>query len=300
MPMMRRGPLDRFPVDWILRQAATNQASGTIELHGPRPVSIHLAGGRVTHLDRTPPDPSGRGAGAAADPPTDATPGDESTARRRVVDVLATLLTADEGWYYHDPLAVGPATGPWSWEVAGLLMDARACAHEHRALGPWSDRRVGLRADPASATVTLGPDAWAVITAIAADTEATEVRSRLGWRADRLVAALDELVSCGAARAATQAPEPRSDPPASVAFAGLPAPPVARPTDAAAAIAAAEDVVAGAADAAVPVRWPGQVDGAPPRRDTAPPPPTPVPSPAPAADDRRSALRRLIQSLRPA
>ena len=47
MPMMRRGPLDRYSPEWVLRQANAHLAEGSIEFHTDRPVTLYLQGGRA-------------------------------------------------------------------------------------------------------------------------------------------------------------------------------------------------------------------------------------------------------------
>ena len=39
MPMMRRGPLDRYTPEWVLRQANAHQVEGSIEFNTGTPVN---------------------------------------------------------------------------------------------------------------------------------------------------------------------------------------------------------------------------------------------------------------------
>lgn len=289
MTMMRRGPLESYPMDWVLRQAGAHRVTGSIEIHGPRPITVYLQDGRVSYAEL------GVGAG---EPRRRAvtTALREVEARRHVVATLAAAVDTDRpsgsggGWYYHDPLAVPLEAGPWRWEPAGLLMDARVWAHEQQALGSWVSTDLALDLGGAPAGVTLGPEAWAVVVALSATRSTDEVRGRLGWSAERLVAALGELGAEGALR-------PRVDRDPVVVAAGEPAADLGRcdAAGAAAAVAAAEELLA--VPPPQPTRWPGS-DG---DRPLVPTRPGPGAAPAPpAVDERRGALRRLIDSLRPA
>jgi len=187
--MMRRGPLDRYPVEWVLRQAAASQASGTVEFNGPEPMTVFLHQGSVC----------GVAAGVASQDPSVVArlraAGDEARARHEAVGVLATRLTARVGWYYHDSLADGDVAG-WRWRVAALLLDARVRGREDRSMVDWEGRTVSLR--PTGEGISLGADAWAVVTALAQTLPAAELRVRLGWEGSRLAAALAELDRSGA------------------------------------------------------------------------------------------------------
>ena len=184
MPMMRRGPLDRYPVDWVIRQAGAHLANGSIELHSERPTTFWFDAGRVYAACE---------GVEVADP---ALPGDETEARRSVVELLARAMEAEGGWYYHDPLGHHTARGWWSWETATLLMETRAKAHESSALARWNDRRVAIQETP-TAAITLGADAWAVVVSLAEAASAPQLRQQLGWSPARLVAALTEIELLG-------------------------------------------------------------------------------------------------------
>jgi hypothetical protein len=208
MPMMRRGPLDRYPAEWVLRQAHAHRASGGIEFHTERPVTIHVHEGRVYAACE--------GVGAEAD--VDALSGlAEHEARAAVVALIAEVLGHTAGWYYLDPLAHAPERGAWTWETATLLMDTRARAHETQALAAWTDRPVELRPS-VDGPVSFSPDAWAVVVACTSTTTADHLCGALGWSPERLVVALTEIERRGVLD-----PEPAGRPrPASSGGAAVP------------------------------------------------------------------------------
>lgn len=184
MPMMRRGPLDRYPAEWVLRQAGAHRATGSLEFHGSHPATIYVTEGRVYGAHH--------GHGPEAAPP-DQEAGGEPAARTLTVGVVTALLGADgSGWYYLDPLGHLDGGGPWRWEVATLVMDARSRNHEVRSLGPWTTGSVVLR-EPAVPPERLTADGWAVIVAVSTRLGAPELREHLGWSPDRFAEALGDL-----------------------------------------------------------------------------------------------------------
>lgn len=201
MPMMRRGPLDRYSPEWVLRQAHAHQVEGSIEFHTSHPATFYLDAGRIYAAEA--------GVDLVEGGDHDLIP-DEAETRQRVVHLLAQVMGADGGWYFHDPLGQHPGRGSWVWETATLLMDTRAKAHEVNALATWAERTVSLD-DTRSDTITLSRDAWAVVVQLAASASSTDLRTRLGWQPDRLTAALDEMERRGVLDA-----EPRWRPPAPV------------------------------------------------------------------------------------
>jgi hypothetical protein len=225
--MMRRGPLDRYPAEWVLRQAHAHRATGGIEFHTDRPLTVHVHEGHVYAACE------GVGADVNLD---DLSSLDEPEARAIVVALLGDVLGREAGWYYLDPLAHAATRGSWTWETATLLMETRAHAHEHRTLASWSDRSVELH-PTVDAPITLGTDAWAVVAACATSASATALRDGLGWSPGRMLAALDELERHGVldpAPAPTSATETRPAPPAPAARPAPPAPEAAAPSAAAA------------------------------------------------------------------
>ena len=190
MPMMRRGPLDRYSAEWVLRQASAHGAEGSIEFHSDHPATLWFAGGRAY----------------AAEDGVNLTEGDlaarpiltEDEARDRAVSLLTEVMGADSGWYFHDPLGQHPSRGSWAWETATLLMDTRAKAHEDRSTTTWLERTVVLD-DARGERVTLGADAWAVL---------DELRERAGRRPINPPVA--RLLSSDSSRASTVKSSPFS------------------------------------------------------------------------------------------
>lgn len=201
MPMMRRGPLDRYPPEWVLRQANAHGAEGSIEFHTDRPITLYLQGGRAyaaeAGVNLTEVDLAGR--------PIP----DEGAARDQMIALLAGVMAAESGWYFHDPLGHHPSSGAWTWETATLLMDVRARSHETRSLASWTSRTIELHETRADA-IRLSADAWAVVVKLAGSAEAGDLRARLGWSPDRIGTALAEIEDLGvlapAAEAAPVAP----------------------------------------------------------------------------------------------
>jgi hypothetical protein len=213
MPMMRRGPLDRYTPEWVLRQANAHQVEGSIEFNTGTPVTLFLSGGRVYAAERG----------------VDLLEADlvsrplltETRAREKAITLLAEIMGSTTGWYFHDPLGQHPRLGSVPWETATLLMDIRARVHETSSLADWTGRSVALKESPAS-SVTLGADAWAVVVALAAATDVATLRSQLGWSPDRLVGALIEIEDRGAL---DPAPVWRPPPSAPAGSGTLPQPP---------------------------------------------------------------------------
>ncbi|MCB0964300.1 MAG: hypothetical protein KDA98_13545 [Acidimicrobiales bacterium] len=186
MAMMRRGPLDRYRPEWVLRQAAAQRVTGTIEFHGEPAATLFLDDGQVYAARR--------GVGDATDGPEGP---DEVSQRLLAVELLARVLPVAAGWYYHDPLARHPARGAWAWEVEALLSEARRQDRPAPTLSSWSDRPVAPSPVP-STSITLDADAWTVVVALTGPASANELLSRLRWSPSRLLAALDQLDQRGA------------------------------------------------------------------------------------------------------
>jgi hypothetical protein len=187
MPMMRRGPLDRYPAEWVLRQANAHLVSGSIEFHTDAPTTFYVHDGRVYAAEI--------GVNLGEPDPADTPIPNEDEARARVISLLSPVLEARAGWYYHDPLGRHAGRGAWVWETASLLLETRTSTHEVQTLAAWTDREVSLTSTPA-ASVTLSPDAWAVVVALARKASATELRAALGWSPNRLLDALTEMDGC--------------------------------------------------------------------------------------------------------
>ena len=103
MAMMRRGPLDRYPPEWVLRQANAHQVGGSIEFHTGSAVTFYLDGGHVYAAE------------VGVDIPEDGLEhsplADEDAARANAVTLLAAVLDVEDGHYFHDPLGHHPARG---------------------------------------------------------------------------------------------------------------------------------------------------------------------------------------------
>jgi hypothetical protein len=108
-------------------------------------------------------------------------------------------------------------------------MDTRSRVHESSSLATWTGRTVALHETPA-ASITLGPDAWAIVVALAGSTDVAALRVQLGWSPDRLVTALVEIEDRGvlepgsAPAPAWRPPPPPPAPPADTARAPVAAP----------------------------------------------------------------------------
>ncbi|MCB1031655.1 MAG: hypothetical protein KDA95_09970 [Acidimicrobiales bacterium] len=179
---MRKGPLDEYPPEWVLRQVSAQQITGSVEIHGETPVTFHVDAGRVYAA-----------AVGTGDEACDvAMPLDEDEARKQVVALISHVLDVTEGWYYLDPLGHASNRGMWSWEVPSLLLEARSQSHGDRTLGAWRERPVALR-ESSTGEVVLGDDAWSVVVALSAATSTNALLSTLGWNPGRLRSALDEL-----------------------------------------------------------------------------------------------------------
>lgn len=282
--MMRRGPLSEYPVDWVLRQAATHRVTGSIEFNSISPMTVYFNSGSVYHAIATV-VPSDEQA------PVDGRTASEPAAREKVAEVLAGSLTATDGWYYHDPLSRHEGHGPWQWAVEDLLADARTMTVVDRSLGPWAHVELDLLPAP-NDRVSLSADAWAVVVELAVQVNTRAVRNRLDWAPDRLVSALDDLARAGAISqvggdrgrelsveadpARLRRPEPR--------------PLAPRPVRS---VSGAQQIDVRQGEVPMP-------NGSP---SPSPSPSSPsadhAPAPRDEAGDRRGALRRLIANLRP-
>jgi hypothetical protein len=113
--MMRKGPLDRYPPEWVLREAGIRRVSGAVEFQTTHPVTVYLDDGAVYAAH----------AGSVADATTDDATPSEDAARSRVEGLLADLVDQHQGWYFHHPLDHHAGHRPWSWDPQSLLLAAR-------------------------------------------------------------------------------------------------------------------------------------------------------------------------------
>jgi hypothetical protein len=186
--MMRRGPLDRYSPEWVLRQASAHQVEGSIEFHTERPMTLYLQAGRAYASEA--------GVDLAEQDLAERPALSEGEAREQTVSLLLDVLSASTGWYFHDPLGHHPIGGSWTWETATLLTDTRARVHETNSLAAWADRTIVLH-ETTDAGVSIGADAWAVVVALAGSATGTELRTQLDWSPDRVAKALAEIESQG-------------------------------------------------------------------------------------------------------
>lgn len=198
MPLMRRGPLVDYPVDWVLRQAAANETTGSIEFNSSRPMTVYVDNGHVYHAIAAVVRSDQR-------QPVERRTTNATQARDSVVNVLAGSLTVSDGWYYHDPLSRHEGHGPWQWTVEDLLVGAQSASRLDQSLGPWARIDIDLRPSP-DHPIALGADAWAVVVELTAQASTRTVRNSLGWSPERLVAALDDLARAGAVEPAVHPP----------------------------------------------------------------------------------------------
>ncbi len=292
--MMRRGPIDRYPIEWVLEQVALFEVSGTIELNTDHPATLFVRDGALCLVL----------AGIVEEAPDG--PRGEATARRSSVEVLAEALRAREGWYYHHALGGHRLDVPWRWEVSTLVAEAKAGVAGPAGGGRWDGARVELRAGVPVPIAALGADAWSVVVAMAAPAQADAVAARLGWPPERIGEALDELAAARlvvgpSGPAGLRDPFASTDPVGGAAAGTAPLGFSAAPSGL---VHEAPTTRPAELRPAAPLAW----DGSPPADRAvaasfaglpAPPPPARRPDVRPAAaDDRRGALRRLISSLR--
>jgi len=219
MPMMRRGPLDRYSPEWVLRQANAHLAEGSIEFHTDHPITLYLQGGRVYAAEE--------GVNLLEPDLADRPIASEAEARQQTVALLTRVLSESTGWYFHDPLGQHPSRGSWSWETATLLMDTRAKAHETSSLAAWSTRTVVLHETTAE-SVTIGADAWAIVVSLAGSAGANELRNQLGWTPDRMASALAEMEAAEVLKPTSQwrpPPDPAAASDTELHHAGVPTSP---------------------------------------------------------------------------
>lgn len=277
--MMRKGPLERYPVDDVLRTAAAERLSGSIEVVAEVSGFLFLENGGLYlgTVDGTVPPPGVLPSGAEA----------PDGVRAHLVTVVTALMAQREGWYHHHqvhhPLGRHPMWNRRSISVEEVLREAGAALEQRAGLRPWSTGV--LEVASTDEATCLEPDQWAVLGAMAHPATVYGLADRLGWPTDRVAAALDDLSHrrlLGVRDARPAAPEAPSevspgrwDGPADLRPRRLPAPSSSAP--------------AGGG----PTRGTLAVVGAPRAGQG------PVEQGAAADDDgRRFALRRLISSLR--
>lgn len=289
---MRRGPLDRYPLDAVLRTAAEEHASGSIAVEALTAGTIHLVSGAICFATLD---------GMALPPAfVDGRDPGRDVVRRQVEEVVAVLVECRTGWYHHDPIGAEGIEDRWRFAVPSVLDAVRHLQAETLAARPWTGRP--LRLVPVDADVRVSADAWNVVAAIAGAATAHQARHELGWDGGRLAAALAELDAAGLLRAEqavergpAAAPPPESVPPRAGTAPGPTPTPRPRP-----AVAPLTARVTTTPRPLVPLARAGAGGPVPavaaPARLAAPSVP---PAPGSGSSARRHALKRLIDSLRP-
>jgi hypothetical protein len=186
--MMRKGPIERFPVADTLRTAADEGRSGTISVSSATSGVIYLEKGYVyfAALDGVP-------------VPLDMSPSErppKEAVRRFVESVLCVLVEQREGWYEYDPLGRHPDGVRWVFGLDAMEAAVRSRLAEDAPLRPWSGRPVDLAPTPSS-FVRVSADMWSVVMAMASPTSSHDLRDRLGWEPERLAVALGQLGQTG-------------------------------------------------------------------------------------------------------
>lgn len=283
--MMRKGPLDQYPLAGVLRSAAAERLSGSIEVEAEISGLLFFESGGLylATLD-----------GAA--PPaelTGANPSEIGRLREHLTTVVAALLTQQRGWYHqhqvHQPLGRHPVWHRRAVDLEEVLQVATSIV-TRPSLDRWS--RSMLRVSDQAGSVCLDPEMLTVVAAMTRPTAAYELASSLGWDEERLAATFDRLAQAGLfpreetvidrpAQAHTPIAEPEQTP-LSPTWSGE-ADLRPRPLVTTGASRSLREVAAGAHL---------------PRAAASNTPSTSLPSAITADDGRRSALRRLITSLR--
>ncbi len=202
--MMRRGPLEQYAVEDILRSAATERLSGSIEVAGDVAGVLFFEGGGLyfATLD-----------GVAVPADVLAPAATPERRLRHLVTVTAALLPQRRGWYHHhqlhQPLGRHPVWNRRAVPVAVVLAQAVGLVERHRSLEPWADGLLAVAGvdDP----VQVDADGWAVVQAMAQPTSVYELAERLGWSSERVGVALgrlaaDQLIDGEAGAPSTPAP----------------------------------------------------------------------------------------------
>jgi hypothetical protein len=207
--MMRRGPLADYPIDGVLRTAAAERVSGSITTEGATvDGTIYLSGGHLcgAEIHGTAPSPDLHG-----DQP------DPKRVARHLEVVLAVLTEARGGWYRHDPIGTAHIHTRWQFTVDEVLTAAEQRRRSSMPIRRWALRPVRVQA-PSDLGTTLDRDAWHVIATLASPAVLHRIHDELGWPPERLAEALSELERAGVlATGHDTAPAPAPAPAAAAA-----------------------------------------------------------------------------------
>lgn len=185
---MRRGPLDRYPIDEVLSTAAAEGADGVIEVMASTVGRVYLTRGMIYLITI-----DGLADPIDVDGHVRVT---QELLREHVVTGLASLLEARNGFYHHDPIGAHPGGVYWTFPVAEVLPAARSEAAGNKPLGDWANARAQAVATERP-EVRLGRDAWNVLAAMTVASPVLQIRKRSGLSSERLTEVLDELQAAG-------------------------------------------------------------------------------------------------------
>ena len=182
---VRRRPLADCSLAEMLRRAASEEMSGSIEIRADIGGIICLEDGRIyfAALDRAPlPDLRDS----------------EELRRSRLagefVAALAAMSGQKRGWYFLTPHRpqLGDDGGSILFDVEELLEEMERRLARCAALASWTGHMVDPRS-PEEPEVRLDADMWAVVGAMVSPVAVHQLVDRLGWDPDRIASALDRL-----------------------------------------------------------------------------------------------------------
>ena len=310
---MRKGPIEQYSVEATLKLAAREGCTGSIDVASSARGTVYLENGYVyfAELEGV---PSPVDVGREGRPP-------KEVVRRYVESVLCVLFEVEDGWYEWNPHESHPDGVRWVFGWDGLQRSVQARLDEDRAFRRWSARPVTLEATTAN-LVRLTPDMWDLVRAMSAPMASHHLRDRLGWDAERLAEALAELENVHLIRSPDAVEEPTFPEPTAVpATPSAVVPAVGAPGDlrrwtgtpdltlrplvAATSVRSRQPATVGAATpgpATAPAPTPGAASGHAPADPQRPivsaAPASPPAAPSSGGPTRKSALKRLISSLR--
>jgi hypothetical protein len=199
--VQRRGRLEDRGLADVLRAAAAEGLSGSVEVEADVGGTVYLDGGAVSFA---------LVAGTGLPMPAHGTAN-----RDHIVASVSVLLGARTGWYHHHQFhqegGRPPIVPTFRLPVSGVLEAAAERARLDRDLGEWRTavvRPARRRSEPPA----LDAELWSVVTAMAIPTPAAVLAQRLGWAPGQVADALERLASLavidGSDAASTSAPVP--------------------------------------------------------------------------------------------